>query len=96
MPTTMNTYYAADMTENILRHVLNGATVHLQWKCMGCGDKITADDPISLVLNEQGETCVALHRSYLHTAKDDGSLCGVSTPITAKAFNFMVIMGIRL
>ena len=95
MATTMNTYYLKDMVDNIFDHVKAGRTVHLQWKCMGCGDKITADDPISLTLDSAGNEGVAVHRAYLHTARDNEEFCGISTPITAKAFNFMVMMVLR-
>lgn len=79
----------ADLLDNMLMHIDLGHTVWLQWECVGCHEKITADEPVSTVLRN-GETCIALHKSYLHTTKDNGELCGVSTPLTAQAFNFML------
>jgi hypothetical protein len=91
---SMNKYTIGELIPNISRHMDANHTVWLQWECQGCHEKITADNAIAEVF-EKGEKCIALYKNYLHSVKDDGSVCGVSTPITAKAFNFMVAMELR-
>ena len=90
-------HYVNEMIEEIYAHIKCGNEIHLQWECMGCHEKVTSDDPMKLVLNDKGEECVAFHKAYLHTTDtlNNETFCGVSTPVTAKAFNFMIIMGLK-
>lgn len=90
----MNTYYLSDMLDNIIEHIDNGRTVFLQWECPKCRDKITADEPIKLVLHD-GIEKVALYKSYRHSERDNGEICNTLVALEAKAFNYMVMMELR-
>lgn len=89
----MNTYYISEMLDDMIKHVQGGATVHLQWECPKCHDKITADDPIKLVWHN-GEHKVALYKSYRHSERDNGEICDTLVSLEAKAFNYLVMLTI--
>jgi hypothetical protein len=91
----LNTYYLEDLLDNIIAHINNGATVFLKWQCPKCGDKITADNPIRLVI-QNGEQKVALYKNYRHSERENGVMCDTLVTLDAKAFNYMVMLGLRL
>lgn len=86
----MKTYYIKEMLDGIFDHIKAGHTVYLQWLCPECGEKVTASDPLRLVVDlHDGEEKVALHVTYRH---DD---CNTSVSLDDKAYNFMLLMGFR-
>lgn len=69
-----------------------GYVVLMKWTCPGCGERVTADEPLKLMVYE-GRQVVAFPPGYIHTEKDDHTPCGESVDTQKYRFGFTLIMG---
>lgn len=79
MPSIYNDYPISVIQASMQKQVDRGCTTFWKWTCGGCGERVTANEPDTVLT-------MAMHEEKL-----DGSPCGFITDCTITGGNFMFI-----
>lgn len=75
-----NDYPISIIMDSMQKRADEGALTYFKWTCGGCGERVTANDPNTVLTKAK------------HEEKGDGTPCGYITDTTITGGNFMFIL----